>query len=140
MRRIIKEGYSTNLAVDFNKKALYTYEEGVAYQVIIFLDKGVTSNVGKTKIADFNKEFFGRNRLATSSKIFGPNSDQSVIIVKEFQTENEAADYLAMFKRTRKHLLDLNKSKIVYISLANMKTLFETNKLAEYELFFAEYY
>lgn len=140
MRRIIKEGYSANLAVDFNKKSLYTYEEGVAYQVIIFLDKGVTSNIGKTKVADFNKEFFGRSRLATSSKVFGVNNDQSVIIVKDFQNGNEAADYISMFKRTRKHLLDLNKSKIVYISPANMKTLFETQKLAEYELFFDEYY
>jgi len=140
MKKIITEGYSTNLAVDFNKKSIYKYEENVPYQVIIFPDKAITSNVGKTRVAEFNKEFFGRSKLATSSKVFGEKNDQSVIIVKDFKTENEAAEYVSSFKKTKKHLLDLNKAKIVYISLENLKTLFETQKLAEYELFFDEYY
>jgi hypothetical protein len=107
--------------------------------VLVFLeaDSKVSSTVAKTRVADFNKEFYGREKLMTSSKVFGK---QSVILVKEFKSEDEAAMYLAQFKKTKKHLLDLQKAKIVFISTPNMKTLFETMKLEEYERFFEDKY
>jgi len=137
MKKIIVNGYSTNMPVDFTKAKIYKYEENVPLQVIIFLDKNTTSTVGKTKVADFNKEFFGRSKLSTSSKVFG---EQSVVLVKDFKTEREAAEYISTYKKTKKHLMELQKANITYISLENMKVLFETQKLPEYEIFFDENY
>ncbi|HLP57031.1 MAG TPA: hypothetical protein VK151_18475 [Fluviicola sp.] len=139
MRDIIINGYSANLPVDFNKPSIYKYDENDAMSILIFLeeDSKINSTVAKTRVADFNKEFYGREKLLTSSKILGK---QSVILVKEFKSEDEAAMYVAQYKKTKKHLLDLNKAKILFISTPNMKTLFETMKLDEYELFFEEKY
>jgi tetratricopeptide (TPR) repeat protein len=137
MKDIIEKGYSTNTPVDFTKKGLFTYKENEPMSVLIFLDEKVNGAVAKNRVIDFNKEFFSRGKLNTSSKLFG---EKSVILVKEFDDETEAAEYLRIYKKTKKHLMDMQKFKIVYISQENMKLLFETQKLAEYELFFDEFY
>lgn len=137
MKDIIEKGYSTNTPVDFTKKGLFTYKENEPLSVLIFLDEKVNGGVAKTRVVDFNKEFFSKGKLNTSSKLFG---EKSVILVKEFDDESEAAEYLRVYKKTKKHLLDMQKFKIVFISQENMKVLFESQKLAEYELFFDEFY
>jgi len=106
--------------------------------ILIFLDKGVSSNGEKTKVSDFNREFFSRSHLKTSSKIYG--DDQSAIMVEEFENADKALEYIRDFKNTRKHLLDLQKAKIVLITRDNLKILFETRKLDEYEDFVLEKY
>ncbi len=137
MKDIIEKGYSTNTPVDFTKKGLFTYKENEPMSVLIFLDEKVNGGVAKTRVIDFNKEFFSRGKLNTSSKLFG---EKSVILVKEFEDESDAAEYLRVYKKTKKHLMDMQKFKIIFISQENMKLLFETQKLAEYELFFDEFY
>ena len=137
MKDIIEKGYSTNTPVDFTKKGLFTYKENESMSVLIFLDEKVNGGVAKTRVIDFNKEFFSRGKLNTSSKLFG---EKSVILVKEFEDESDAAEYLRVYKKTKKHLMDMQKFKIIYISQENMRLLFETQKLAEYELFFDEFY
>ena len=137
MKDIIEKGYSTNTAVDFSKKGTYTYTDKEPLTMVIFLGENVNNTVAKTRVVDFNKEFFSRGKLNTSSKIL---KDKSVIIVKEFPDEFSAADYLNTYKKTRKHLLDMQNFKIFYITESNFKLLFETQKIEEYELFFDEYY
>ena len=138
MLAVIRDGYSANIEVDFSKKSIYNYNDKAAQWVIIFLDKDENSNMAKTKVSDFSKEFFSRDKLKVSSKIYGEN--QSIILVQEFTTDLKAKEYVRVFKSTRKHLLDLNKAKILIITQENLKTLFETQKLAEYEVFFEENY
>lgn len=138
MKRIIEGGYSKNEPVEFKKDGIFVYKKDEPMQVIIFLDEKVNVGVAKTRVVDFNKEFFGRERLQTSSKIFGEKTN--IVLVKEFPSENEAASYLSTYKRTKKHLMDMQKMKIMYISQDNLKKLFETQKLADYELFFDENY
>jgi hypothetical protein len=135
---IIKKGVSQNLEVDFNKKSIYSYDDKAVHWVLIFLDKKVSSTTERTKVSDFNREFFSRDKLKTSSKIYG--DDQSVILVEEFQLDTDALEYIRVFKKTRKHLLDLQKAKIILITRDNLKILFETQKLQEYEDFQLEYY
>lgn len=137
MKDIIEKGYSTNAPVDFTKKGLFTYKENEPMSVLIFLDEKVNGGVAKTRVIDFNKEFFSRGKLNTSSKLFG---EKSVILVRDFEDETDAAEYLRVYKKTKKHLMDMQKFKIIYISQENMRLLFETQKLAEYELFFDEFY
>lgn len=135
---IIENGYSENKPIDFSNKSPYRFVENAPQWVIVFLEKDESSSVSKTKIADFNKEFFSRNKLKASSKIF--TDDLSVIVVQEFEDDLKAKEYLRVFKETRKHLLDLQKAKILIITQENMKILFDTQKLADYQLFHDEYY
>lgn len=135
---IIKNGYSDNIEVGPGKKSDFTYEDDVVLMVLVFLEPNVTSNSAKTKISDFHREFFSRDNLKVSSKIFG--TDQSVILVNEFEDESKASEYIRVYKKTRKHLLDLQNAKILMITQENMKTLFQKGNLAEYEVFYEEYY
>lgn len=135
---IIQNGYSTNIEVDYSKKSPYTFNDEVPQWVIVFLDKSEGVSTAKTKVSDFNKEFFSRDKLKVSSKIFG--DDQSILLVQEFPTDLKATEYIRVFKATRKHLLDLQNAKIVVITQENMKILFERKNVKEYEDFFDEFY
>jgi hypothetical protein len=52
----------------------------------------------------------------------------------------KAKEYVRTFKATRKHLMDLQKAKIMVITQENMKVLFDTKKMQEYETFYDEFY
>ena len=138
MISIIKNGYSQNIEADFSNKSPYNFNDKVEQWVIIFLEKNESSGTSKTKVSDFNREFFSRDKLKTSSKIYG--DDQSIILVQEFPNDMKAKEYVRTFKATRKHLMDLQKAKIMVITQENMKILFETKKLQEYETFYDEFY
>lgn len=138
MIAIIKNGYSENIPVDFSNKSPYKYNDKSPQWVIVFLDKGESSSVSKTKVSDFSKEYFSRDKLKVSSKIFG--EDQSVILIQEFPTDMKAAEYVRVYKATRKHLMELQKAKILIITQDNLKILFEKKNLAEYQLFYDEFY
>jgi hypothetical protein len=135
---IIRNGYSADIVVDFNKKSVYQFDENAPHWVIVFLEKNESSNIAKTRISDFTKEFFSRDKLKVSSKIFG--DDQSVILIQEFPTDLKAKEFLRVYKATKKHLLDLNKAKIFVITQDNMKILFESNAINQYETFHEENY
>jgi len=135
---IIKNGYSQNIEADFSNKSSYTFNDQVEQWVIILLDKNESSSMAKTKVSDFNREFFSRDKLKTSSKIYG--DDQSIILVQEFPNDMKAKEYVRTFKATRKHLMDLQKAKIMVITQENMKVLFDTKKMQEYETFYDEFY
>jgi hypothetical protein len=104
----------------------------------VILGKDDNTNLSKTKVSDFNREFFSRDKLSVSSKIFG--TDQSMILVQKFKDADAAADYVSAFKSTRKYLMDLQKARILIITQENMKVLFEKQNLQEYMIFFEENY
>jgi hypothetical protein len=135
---IIQNGYSANIEADFTKKSPYTFDDEVPQWVIVFLDKSEGVSTAKTKVSDFNKEFFSRDKLKTSSKIFG--DDQSILLIQEFTSDLKAKEYIRVYKATRKHLLDLQNAKIVVITQENMKILFERKDVKEYDDFFDEFY
>ena len=138
MIKIINEGFSKNISIDRSNKSPFKFDENATQWVLIFLDKGESSSTAKTKVSDFNREFFSRDALKVSSKIFG--EDQSVILVQEFKSDVTALKYVRIYKSTRKHLLDLQKAKIMVITQENMKLLFENKLLQEYETFYDEFY
>lgn len=138
MLKIIKTGFSINEVIDNNKPKLYNYNDQVKQWVIVFVGKDETSSASKTKISDFNREFYSRDKLKISSKIYG--DDESIVLIQEFDTDLKAKDYVRVFKNTRKHLFELQKAKIMVITQENMRVLFETKKLQEYEDFYIEHY
>lgn len=137
MKKIILNGYSKNEPVDFTKTSIYEYKESEPMFILIFLTEKINNVVAKTRVIDFNKEYYGKLRLSVTSKVF---KEDNVILVKQFKDDIEAASYVSFYKRTRNHLLDMQKMKIMFISEKNLLTLFETNKLEEYQLFFDENY
>lgn len=135
---ILKNGYSQNIPADFTKKSPFTFAEDTEQWVLVILGKDDNTNLSKTKVSDFNREFFSRDKLSVSSKIFG--TDQSMILVQKFKDADAAADYVSAFKSTRKYLMDLQKARILIITQENMKVLFEKQNLQEYMIFFEENY
>ena len=138
MINVINNGYSISEPLNFDKKFIYEYEENSRQVVIIFLDAKDNVDISKNKVSDFNREFFPKSRVKVSSKLYGDN--QSVIVLQDFATENEAKEYVRKYKTTRKYLLDLQNAKSIIITTKNMRLLFETRELEQYELFFDEYY
>ncbi len=134
---VIKNGYSKNIEADFGSKFPFEYNDRAAQWVIIFLPESENSSAAKTKMVDFHREFFSRDKLKVNSKLYG---DQSIILVNDFQTEADGTDYIRIFKKTRKYLLDLQNAKILMITQENLKILFEKQNLGEYEKFYEEFY
>lgn len=138
MLKIIHSGYSKNEPADFTSKSPYVYNEDAEHWVIIILDPKDNSNLAKNKISDFNHEYFSRDKLKVSSKIFG--NDTSIILTQKFNNDTKGQAYLRIFKSTKKHLGDLKDAKIMLITQENMRILFEKKLFKEYELFYEEFY
>jgi len=134
---VIKNGYSKNIEADFGNKFPFNYDDRAVQWVIIFLPENENSSTAKTKITDFHREFFSLSKLKVNSKVYG---DQSIILVNDFETEADGTEYIRVYKKTRKYLLDLQNAKIFMITQENMKILFEKQNLAEYEKFYEEFY
>ena len=133
---IIKNGYSKNEIVDFGNKYSFKYVDQETQMILVFLDEDEKSNLAKVRIVDFQREYFRRDKLNVSSKIY--NSKQNIILISLFDTEADGIEYI--FRKTRKYLLDLQKAKIFMITSDNLKVLFEKQNLSEYEMFYEEYY
>ena len=138
MINIINKGYSKNEPADFSIKSVYSYNEDAEHWAIIVLEAKDNSNMAKNKITDFNQEYFSRDKLKVSSKIFG--NDTSIVLVQKFPNDTKGQAYLRIYKSTKKHLLDLKDAKILLVSQENMKILFERKDFKEYELFYDEFY
>lgn len=135
---VIKNGYSKNIEANFDKKSIYTYDEKSRQVVLIFLGKDDNLDLSKNKVADFNREFFPKSKIKVTSSLFG--MDQNVIMLTDFESENDAKEYVRKYRETRKYLLDLQKAKTLIITGKNLKVLFETKELEQYDLFYDEYY
>ncbi|HLU86940.1 MAG TPA: hypothetical protein VKZ44_04230, partial [Taishania sp.] len=138
MLDIIKNGYSKFEPAVFGNNTIYTYEEKVPQIVLVFLSEKDNIDLAKSKISDFTREFFPKSKAKISTNLFG--GTQGVIMIGDFPTEREAKEYINTYKKTRKHLLDLQKAKTLIITPKNMKLLFETKELQQYETFYYEYY
>ena len=138
MLDIIKNGYSKNEEVNFGRKYPFIYNNRAKLQVIVFLNEKQNPNLAKSKIVDFQREFFSRDKLKVSSKLYGDK--KNVILISTFETESDASEYIRVYKRTRKYLLDLQNAKIFMITLDNMKILFQKQNADEYENYYDEYY
>ena len=107
-------------------------------KVILVLEKDVSSNSAKARIVDFNREFFSRQRINVSSSAY--SSEQSIVMMSDFDNESAASEYIRVFKQTRKHLLDLQEGNIMMVTDDNLKVVIQQRKLREYETFYEEYY
>lgn len=125
--------------IDFSSgSSIYNYGSKDKMFVIIVLNEKDDSRQSLTKISDFTREYYSRDRLKPSSQIL--NDKVTLIKIGEFRDEYHAQDYLRDYKKTKKHLGDLNNRKILFISPDNFKTLLKERKLEDYEKFFNDNY
>lgn len=134
---IVLNGYSKHEPVTFGNKYIFEYEDDAPQIVLIFLGEKDNIDIAKTKVADFTREFFPKSKLKVTTTLL---DNKNVIMVSEFPTDRDAKEYSRKYQDTRKHLLDLQKAKRLIITPKNIKILFQTNKLEEYQSFFEEYY
>lgn len=134
---ILNNGYSENIEANFASKYPFTYDDRAELIVFVILDQNVSSNGAKTRITDFHREYFSRDKLKVDSKVFG---NGSIVLISDFEDEASATKYIGVYKRTRKYLLDLQNAKIMMITKENLKTMFQKQNLAVYEQFYEEYY
>lgn len=138
---LLQNGVPENIPVDFSKPtSIYTYSNKDEMFVMIYLKETDDSRDVRTKVSDFNREFFSKERYKTTSQIISTAKGINIILVKEMQDKAEADEYLRVFTRTKKHLGELRNNKVQYISLENFKTLVQQQKLKEYENFFEDNY
>ena len=117
---------------------LYKYSSKDKLFVLIFLDEKDDSRTAQTKISDFNREFFSRDRLKTGAQMLNPTS--SMVVVREFKDANHAREYLKSFERTKKHVIDYKSRKILFISSENFKVFMKEQDIEVYEKFFFDNY
>lgn len=136
---LINDGVPAFEPVDFSVgQGLYEYSTGDKMHVLIYLTSDDDIRESQRNISDFNREFFSRDRLKTSSQLITGNI--TMVKVSEFKDEYHASDYLRDYKKTRKYLKDLRNNKIIFISSKNFKALLKERKLEEYETFFKNTY
>lgn len=135
---IIKNGYSENIEVDFESKFPFEFNDKDKYRVIVFLDGKTSSSIAKTKITDFHRDYFSRDKLKVSSKVY--TEEKSIVLIDDFSDEAAASDYIRIYKRTRKYLLDLQHADIYMISNENLKILMLKHNLIEFQEFYDEYF
>ena len=135
---IIKNGYSENIEVDFESKFPFEFNDKDKYRVIVFLDGKTSSSIAKTKITDFHRDYFSRDKLKVSSKVY--TEEESIVLIDDFSDEAAASDYIRIYKRTRKYLLDLQHADIYMISNENLKILMLKHNLIEFQEFYDEYF
>ena len=137
---LIKNGVPENEIVDFSIPVeIFSYDDDEGFYVMIYLENGESSTDARTSVANFNREFFSRARLKSpQAQIY--TTDLGFVVVKDFEEEADAEDYLMAFQRTKKHLGNLRTNKIIYITPENYRTLLKDRKLNEYEQFFNDNY
>lgn len=139
MLNIIKNGYSKNEAVDFNKRNIYQYTERGEFWYVIVLDKDQEKQLFniKNKVADFNKQYFSKNQYTTETKLVGQNN---VITVKSTTNLKDAKTYINKFKASSGSLGKTSQADIFFISKENLIKLFENGDINKYLDFFYERY
>lgn len=116
----------------------YTYRAKDKLFAIIVLEEKDDSRAAQTKISDFNREFFSRDRLKTGAQILDPSA--TLIVVREFANLNAGREYVKSFERTKKHVVDYKGKKLMLISADNFKTLMKEKDLVSYEKFYLDNY
>ena len=57
----------------------------------------------------------------------------AVILITVYTQELDVINYIRVYKKTRKHLFDLQNADIYMISTENMRVLFKDKKLKKYK-------
>ena len=128
----IKEAESGKSSYIFSSEQLHFF-------VLFYPKKAGNINSAKNKLSDFNKSYFSKKGLKTSSSFL--NSTDQLILIKTFKDIDDAMDYYVAFKVNDKQVKALNKTHDFFlISEKNLAALYLEKTLSEYIKFFKANY
>lgn len=116
---------------------LFSYESD-GYYVMVMLEDGQDAKKSAGNVSNFNRDYFNRIRLSTSSLVYGKKNN--FVLVKTFKSAGEAKDYIRDFKKIKRYIKELNENELMLISKENFKVLMQQQKLPEYRIFYGEIY
>ena len=138
MLEIIKNGYSKNEPVDFDKKSIFNFEFTVPQYVFITLDEEEELSDLLRSVADFTSKRLKMNELKVSSRMTLKNIQ--FVLVQKFDSIENAQEYINAYKAGYEHLDEFQDNKISIITQENLKKLIETSKFEEYNSFYMDNY
>lgn len=138
MLDILKNGYSKNEPVNFNKTYSFTYNSDVPQYVIVLMEDEDDVDDAKGVISDFTTRNLKLTKMKISSKL--TLSEKNLVLIQEFSKIKDAADYINAFKAGFEDLGDFQNNKIYIITQENLKKLIESSKFDEYKLFYDDNY
>ena len=117
----------------------YDSEESHYYLLAVEAD-GPNINKIKMLISDFNREFYKSANYKTQSLLL--NLDYQLVIVKTFEKQTDANNYMNAAKEHEKlkELVSLSDYEHFIISSSNFKTFYKEKSLDKYLVFFEEKY
>lgn len=116
----------------YNSKQVHTF-------IVYYPEKSGNINQGKNKISNFNKASFSKKGYKTSNSFL--NEKDQFILVKHFQSMDEAMDYYLAFKVNKTQVKDVkDKHQFFIISEKNLSALYLEKKLDDYVKFFNKNY
>jgi len=119
------------------EESTYTFDLNEEHYYILAIENGsVNINEIKIVISDFNNKYYKTNEYKTQSLML--NLDYQLIIVKTFDKENPATNYLEAIKDSAelKELTVLSDYEHFIISSSNFKTFYKDKSLDKYLVYF----
>lgn len=129
----IEEEEGDKTPYELKKSAQHKY-------VVVVPNSGGTANQLRIKITDFNKKFFGIDRLKTKSILMG--RDHQIITVSNFKNSARAMDFYRNIKAQKvlDPYLKGPKHQHFVISSDNFPKFYSTQKINEYMEYFEKNY
>lgn len=122
-------------------KPTYFFKDSTEHYCIIIL-KGKKMNINdfKTRVSNFNSEYFRLSDLSISSVMV--NMESQIVYVKSFPVASKAKDYYDLMNQDSKVFKDIlvSEYKVFPISSENFTILYKEKKFEEYQHFFTNNY
>ncbi|MFM7636992.1 MAG: tetratricopeptide repeat protein [Crocinitomicaceae bacterium] len=138
MLDIIKNGYSKNEPVNFNKNYSFSYNPDVAQYVIVLMDEEDDVDDAKGVISDFTTRKLKLTKMKISSKL--TLTEKHMVLIQEFSKIKDAEDFVNAYKAGFDDLGEYQDNNIYIITQENLKKLIESSKFEEYKLFYDDNY
>jgi len=134
---VIINGYSPEIAADFDKKSEFEYT-ATPLLMIVMLEKTDNTNLAKTNVSNFSREFFSSDKLKVQVSQF--SDEKQFLMIREFPSESKAKKYMSSFLKTKKHIGDLQNRKVFIITNENFVKLIGNKNLEGYMKFYNDFY
>ena len=122
-------------------KSPFTFKDSTEHQCIIIVSaKKVNINDFKTRVANFNQEYFSLSELTVSNVLM--DMEHQVVSIKSFPASAKAKDYFDLINQDSKVFQSMIPAdyEIFAISTGNFQVYYKDKKTEEYRKFFTENY
>lgn len=136
---IINNGYSTDIVANFesSQSSEFSYGSGKMLFVLVSNEGDKVSELSKD-MSNFNKEFFGSDKLKTKTTVLGTEKD--VVTVASFKNITEAEKYLTAFQKSKRTVKHLQSHTHFIVTQENFAKLIISGNIADYLIFYKDFY